>query len=140
MDWFWIWAIIIAVSLLLEFFTMELICIWIAAGGLVALILAGIGGINPEIQIICAILVSLGCILGLRRFALKYLNKRSESSTAEPLLGKRAKLIEPCGIEKDGLIKLNGIFWTVYSDSEIPSNKEVEVIKVKGNKLKVKQI
>ncbi|MDD4408929.1 MAG: NfeD family protein [Clostridia bacterium] len=140
MDWIWIWAIIVAVSLLIEFFTMELISIWIAVGGLVALILAAIGGINPEIQIICAILVSLGCILGLRRFALKHLNKKSESSIAEPLLGKKAKLIEPCGMEKDGSIKLNGIIWTVYSDSEILQNEEIEVIKVKGNKLKVKQV
>ena len=86
------------------------------------------------------LIISLGCILGLRNFALKILNKNSEDRKAEPLIGKKTKLIEECTNKKNGTIKLNGVIWSVYSDEEISANEEIEVISVNGNKLKVKQI
>lgn len=134
-----IWAIVIAIALIIEFFTFQLVTVWIAVGGLVALILSAVG-INMEIQIISVLIISLGCILGLRNFALKILNKNSEDRKAEPLIGKKAKLIEECTNKKNGTIKLNGVIWSVYSDEEISANEEIEVISVNGNKLKVKQI
>lgn len=134
-----IWAIVIAIALIIEFFTFQLVTVWIAVGGLVALILSAVG-INMEIQIISVLIISLGCILGLRNFALKILNKNSEDRKAEPLIGKKTKLIEECTNKKNGTIKLNGVIWSVYSDEEISANEEIEVISVNGNKLKVKQI
>lgn len=134
-----IWAIVIAIALIIEFFTFQLVTVWIAVGGLVALILSAVG-ISMEIQIISVLIISLGCILGLRNFALKILNKNSEDRKAEPLIGKKAKLIEECTNKKNGTIKLNGVIWSVYSDEEISANEEIEVISVNGNKLKVKQI
>lgn len=140
MDLIIIWAVIIAISLVVEFFTFELVSIWIAVGSLVGLILAAVGGVSLEVQIIASLIVALGCILGVRRFALKWLNKNSEAKLAEPLIGKKARLIERCDDKKIGTIKLNGVIWSVYSDSEITENEEVEVIAVNGNKLKVKKI
>ncbi|MDD2445426.1 MAG: NfeD family protein [Clostridia bacterium] len=140
MDWVLIWAIVIAVALMLEFFSMQLISIWFSVGGIVSLILASIGGISPEIQIICALIVSIGCILGIRKFALKYLHKRSENKTAEPLIGRKTKTIESCSDKKLGSVKINGIIWTTYSDTEIEANEYVEVTLVNGNKLKVEKI
>jgi len=134
-----IWAIVIAIALIIEFFTFQLVTVWIAVGGLVALILSAVG-ISMEIQIISVLIISLGCILGLRNFALKILNKNSEDRKAEPLIGKKTKLIEECTNKKNGTIKLNGVIWSVYSDEEISANEEIEVISVNGNKLKVKQI
>ena len=75
MDIVWIWTIVIAVALVVEFFTMELISVWFAIGGLLGLILA-VCGVALEIQIICAVVLALGCILGLRRFAIKFLFKK----------------------------------------------------------------
>jgi membrane protein implicated in regulation of membrane protease activity len=140
MDWVLIWAIIIALALMLEFFTMQLISIWFSVGGIVALILAAIGGIGPEIQITCALVVAMGCILGIRRFALKYLNKKSEAKTAEPLIGKQTRTIEGCSNKKLGSVKINGVIWTTYSDMEIEEGEDVEVVYVNGNKLKVKKL
>lgn len=134
-----IWAVVIAIALIIEFFTFQLVSIWIAVGGLVALILSAVG-VGMEIQIISVLVISLGCILGLRNFALKFLNKNSEDKKAEPLIGKRARLIEDCTNKKNGTIKLNGVIWSVYSEEEISANEDVEVISVNGNKLKVKKI
>lgn len=134
-----IWAIVIAVALIIEFFSFQLISVWIAVGGLIGLILSAMG-VSLEIQIISVLVVALGCILGIRRFALKYLNKNSEDKKAEPLIGKKARLIEDCNNEKMGTIKLNGIIWSVYSDKEISANEEVEVVHVNGNRLKVKKV
>ena len=140
MDLIIIWAVIIAISLIIEFFTFELVGVWIAVGSLVGLILCAVGGVSLEVQIISALVVALACILGIRKFALKWLNKNSEAKNAEPLIGKKARIIEVCNDKKLGTIKLNGVIWSVFSDTEISANEDVEVISISGNKLKVKKI
>lgn len=139
MDIVWIWTIIIVVALVIEFFTMELISVWCAIGGLLGLILAACD-VPIEIQIICAVVVAIVCILGLRRFAMKYLFKNSKNKEAEPLVGKKLKLLENCDDEKLGTAKLNGVIWSVFSDKPINAGQEVEIVSVNGNKLKVKEI
>ena len=140
MSMIWVWTGVIAFALIIEFMTMQLVTIWFAVGGIVGLILTIIGGISIEIQVACAVLVSIICIIGLRKFAMKYLNKKSEDKQVEMLVGHKAKMLED--VEKDvlGTIKLNGVVWTAYSDEKIEANEEVEIIEVNGNKLKVKKV
>ncbi|MDD4815997.1 MAG: NfeD family protein [Clostridia bacterium] len=136
----WIWTIIIAVSLVVEFATMQLVSVWLALGALVGLVLALIGGIGIEVQIVVAVLIAVGSIIGLRKFALKFLNNKSEDQKAEMLIGKKSKIVEEIDNENFGTIKINGVLWTAYADKKILKNEEVEVVEVNGNKLKVKKI
>lgn len=140
MDMVWVWAIVIAISLIIEFITMQMVSIWLALGGVVGLILAIIGGISIEIQIVIMVLISLLSIIFLRKFALKYLNNTSEDKQAEVLIGKMGKVIDNIEKENYGTVKINGILWTAYSDTEVLSGTEVKVIEVNGNKLKVNKI
>lgn len=134
----WVWAIILALSLIIEFLSMQMVCIWLALGALVGMILAIIGGIQVEIQIVVVIVISLLAIIFLRKFALKYLNNSSEEKKADILIGKKTKLLSKISKDTAGLVKINGISWTVFADKDIDEGTEVEIIEIQGNKLKVK--
>lgn len=136
----WVWAIVIALSLVIEFITMQMVSIWLALGGVVGLILALIGGVAIEIQIVVVVIVSLLAILFLRKFALKFLNSTSENKKADILIGKRTKMIEPTTKNDAGTIKINGVLWTAVADENIAVGEEVEVVEINGNKLKVKKV
>ena len=82
MMWVYIWLGIVAVTMILEFITMDLVCIWIALGALVAMVLAGCG-VGFEIQIVIAIIISVACILGLRKITLKFLEISSSDSPVQ---------------------------------------------------------
>lgn len=136
----WVWAIVIAVSLVAEFLSMQMISIWLALGGVVGLILAVIGGISIEIQIVIMVIISLLSIIFLRKFALKYLNNTSEDKKAEVLIGKTGKVLDDITKNNNGTVKISGVIWTACAEKELTKGEEVEVIEVNGNKLKVKKI
>ena len=140
MSMIWVWVIVIGVALIAEFLTMQMVSIWFAVGGLVGLILALIGGIGIEIQIIVAIAASLAAIFGLRKFTLKFLTNKTEGEKAEVLIGKTGIVVAPIDKETSGTVKVNGIIWTAIANKNIAENAKVEVIEVTGNRLIVKEI
>ena len=74
--WIWIWLGVIAVALLFEFVTMELVSVWLSLGAFIALILA-VCGVSLEVQWIVFGAVSILCILLLRKVSLKFLLKNN---------------------------------------------------------------
>lgn len=139
MDPIWIWTIVIAGALLIEALTVEMVAVWLAVGGFVGLILAIIGGIDIGIQIIVVAVVTIASILLLRRFTLKFLRKGEDKSSVETVIGKKSKLLEDVSPTQNSTLKLNGTVWTVICDEELSKGTEVEIIEIKGNKLKVKK-
>lgn len=137
MEPIWIWTIIVAASLIIEFITLEMVSIWLAVGGIFGLILCAFG-VPIEIQIIVAVVIAVACILGLRKFALKFLEKSSKSKEAEILTGHTAVVTEKVSPNRPGMVKMNGVVWTAISEQEIEPNTEVEILETKGNKLIVK--
>ena len=84
-----IWLGILAVLLVIEGLTTALTTIWFAGGALVAAIVAGVGmGIVP--QLLLFFCVSLVLHLFTRPAALKLMNKGTEKTNVEGLLGKSA--------------------------------------------------
>ena len=69
MEPIWIWAIVVATSLVVEFATLQMVSIWIALGALVGLVLCAIGGISLEVQIMIGIVMNnFNLIFSLRIF------------------------------------------------------------------------
>ena len=139
MDPIWIWTIVIAGALIIEALTVEMVAVWLAVGGFVGLILAIIGGIDIGIQIIVVAVVTIASILLLRRFTLKFLRKGEDKSSVETVIGKKSKLLEDVSPTQNSTLKLNGTVWTVICDEELSKGTEVEIIEIKGNKLKVRK-
>lgn len=134
----WIWAIILAASLVVEFFTMQMFAIWVAFGALSGLVLSLIGGISLEVQILVACAVALLSMLFLRKLAIKYLHKSADKNSAEPLLGKTCVVVEEISKDTAGAVKINGVVWTAISEETLQKNQKVVITEVIGNKLKVK--
>lgn len=137
----YVWLGILAISVILEFLTLDLVSIWVALGSLIAMILA-LCGVQLIYQIISAGVVSIACILCLRRFCLKFLNKDKSKTNLDMAVGVRTKLLKSIGLDDRGEIKYNGIIWTAMTDDdeEIEQGELVEIVKVNGNKMVVKKV
>ncbi len=138
--WIYIWLGVVALSLIVEFVTMELVSVWISVGGLVSLILAACG-VGYEIQIIACVVISIACILGLRKITLKFLNKNNEKTNTELIIGSKVKLLSSISSDEMGTIKYNGVIWSATTEdgSEINSGEYVVIDKIEGNKMIVKK-
>jgi len=138
--WIWIWLGIIALSVIIEAITMELISCWCIVGGIAALILA-FCGVAVEIQWIVFGLTSVILLLTLRKLTQKFLTKNEEHTNADSEFGKTAELLTPITKHENGTIKLKGIIWTVTTSdkSEIEAGAIVKLVNLEGNKYIVKR-
>lgn len=142
MDWVWIWLGVVVVALVLEFVTMELVSVWFAFGGFVSLIMS-LTPASVASQWIVFAIVSLACILGLRKLSLKLLQKDQDHKVTnkELTIGTTTKLLEGINKTKKGLIKVNGVEWTAIAeneDAEIEEGSLVKIVGQRGNKYIVK--
>jgi len=139
--WIWIWLGILVASLVFEFITSEMVSIWFSLGALVALILAACG-VWLEVQWIVFAIISIVCILTLRKISLKFLlkNDNEKITSKEQTVGKTFELLSDINKNNRGTIKINGVEWSVMTadDSEILAGNMVEVLELKGNTYIVK--
>lgn len=139
---FWVWLAIIAISLVIEIITLDLVSVWFAFGALIPFILAAIGGIAIEIQISIFVVVTALLIIFLRKYAQKLLFKNMNAKTnVDSLVGKTYRLLEDTDFEHIGSVKVNDIIWTAISEDGklLKKGSLVEIVNVDGNKLVVKK-
>lgn len=141
MTWVYIWLAVIVVALVVEFITLDLVSVWIAVGGFVGMILA-LCKASVEAQIIVAVVISLACIIGLRKITLKFLNRNQGKTNLDLAIGTKVKLLSAITKDSDGSAKYNGIVWTVKceADVEIAEGEYALIERIEGNKLIVKKL
>ena len=135
---FWIWLAIMAVTVIIEIVTLDLVSIWFAFGAVIPFILSAIGGIAIEIQIAVFVAVSALLIIFLRKNAQKLLFKNMNQKTnVDAFEGKKVRLLEDTDFVHNGSVKINDVTWTANSESGelIKAGQLVEIKKVDGNKL-----
>ncbi len=140
MEMWIIWLAIVAICIIVELATTALVSCWGVAGALVALILSLIGA--PEwSQILSAICVTLICLVGFRRFALKVFKNDNYMSNSNSLIGTKTRLLTAITEDNNGSVKINDVVWTVKSvdGMPIPEGLFVKIDEVSGNKLLVKK-
>ena len=139
MDQMWIiWLAIIAVSVIVELTTAALVSIWCVIGALFALVMS-LFGAPLWSQILVAIVVTIGCLLGIRPFALKVFKKDNYSSNSNSLIGTKTRLLTAITEDDNGTVKINDVVWTAKSSDgkPIPEGVFVKIDEVSGNKLLV---
>lgn len=138
MVWVYIWLGIVCASMLVEFITKELISVWIAIGSLIALILAAFG-VSYIIQLVVAIVISISCIIALRKPTVKFLSKNNNKTNLDLIVGKKAKLLTSITKDEMGSLKHNGVTYSASTENEEEINKGEYVViqKIEGNKLVV---
>ena len=140
---FWVWLAVIAISLVIEIITLDLVSVWFACGAAIPFILSAIGGIGVEWQILVFVIVTALLIIFVRKYAQKLLLKNMNTKTnADSLIGKKYRLLEDTDFEHIGSVKVNDVVWTAVSSdgSLIKAGQLVEVEKIDGNKLIVKTV
>lgn len=140
---FWVWLAVIAISLIIEIVTLDLVSVWFACGAIIPFILSAIGGIYIELQIAVFIVVTALLFIFVRKYAQKLLFRNMNTKTnVDSLIGKHFRLLEETDFEHMGSVKVNDVTWTATSESgeKIEKGSLVEVVKIEGNKLIVKKV
>ena len=139
--WIYVWLIVTAISLMLEFITTDMLCIWFAGGGLISLIIASVG-LSWYIQISVFIVVSFALMFAFRQMVLKKLNTKEVRTNADMAIGKEFRLLSAITFDNLGTIKVNDVTWNAvsFNDMPIPAGTIVIIKELKGNKYVVEPI
>lgn len=136
------WLVLLIVFAASEAITVGLTTIWFAAGALVSLIAALLGG-PLWIQITLFLAVSLLCLAAARPLAKKHLNDKVEPTNADRVIGAEAQVTEDIdNIHGKGAVIIRGITWSARSQDGGPvaAGTMVKVMRIEGVKVFVEPI
>lgn len=137
-----IWAVVLALLIVVELATAQLVTIWFAAGALVALIAASLNA-NVWIQLLLFGVVSGITLAATRPLVKKITNRQAEPMNADRCIGEKAVVTERIdNVAGVGAVKVGGIIWSARSSSGevIEQDKTVEIEKIDGVKVIVKEV
>lgn len=123
--------------LAVEAATVGLVCIWFAAGALIAL-LAAMFGAQLWLQIVLFLVVSAATLYFTRPLVKKFVNSRVEPTNADMVIGKECRVTETVdNIAGTGAVYVDGKTWTARSASDevIPEGALVTAKSIDGVKL-----
>ncbi len=137
-----VWLCLLILFGIGEAMTVGLTSIWFAAGSLVALVCALLGG--PQwLQLALFIAISALCLLAMRPLARKYLNTRVQPTNADRILGAVAPVTEEIdNLRARGAVSVNGLTWSARSgdNSVIPAGALVRILRIEGVKVIVEEV
>ncbi|MCC8016111.1 MAG: NfeD family protein [Clostridiales bacterium] len=137
MTWTWIWAAVMVAAAIVEAASVQLISIWFALGGLVALVLS-LFDVSQTVQIIAFAAVS---VISLAVFwpLAKRLNKKGYVKTnSDRFIGETAVVTQSISnVNAQGQVKVDNQIWTARSENgeNIQEGALVIVKKIEGVKL-----
>ena len=129
-----IWLGIIIVAIIVEIITIDLVSIWFAAGGVVALI-ADLLGASQAIQIALFVIVT-------RPIAKKYLRTNIEKTNYDRVIGKHGLVTKTITADTKGEVKVMSTSWLAASvdNNTINEGEYCEIMAIEGAHLVVKKI
>ncbi|MBE5741235.1 MAG: NfeD family protein [Clostridiales bacterium] len=145
MHMLYIWLAVLCVGLLIEWINAgTLISVWFSVGAIIPLIMSFWGITTPlyiTLQVVIFGLVSILCLVFLRKIAKKLLFKNTQEKTnLELYVGKKMKIVAE--YNKVPYIKFNGIEYKAIAEDGVDLNidDEVEIVRFEGNKAIVKKV
>ena len=133
-----IWVIVIAIAIILEEQTAQLVSIWFAAGAIIGIVAALLKW-EVYLQLLLAAGVSFILVLATRPLARKLTLNTEVKTNAEKLIGMKGKVTKDILPNEKGEIKIDYQLWTAVSinDKTISAGEGVVVKEIVGNKLVV---
>jgi membrane protein implicated in regulation of membrane protease activity len=128
-----IWLIVAALLAGGEAVSLDLVLIMLAGGAVGGGVAAALGA-PPAVQVIVAIVVSIGLLLGVRPIAKRHLTAPGSVDNTAALVGKPALVLEQVTAHT-GLVKLNGGQWTARAydrTQQIAAGTTVTVVEISG--------
>lgn len=139
----YIWLGVLALTVIVEIATTQLVSIWFTAGALAAFLVALAGVKQLWIQIVVFVAVSAIALAVTRPLVKKIVNRKAEPTNADMVIGKTGVVLEEINnLAETGLVKVGGSTWTARSTTDCVINKDetVTIKEIKGVKLFVEQI
>jgi len=136
------WLVLSVVLFVIEGTTVQLVCIWFAAGALFAM-LASFVGAPVWLQLLIFLISSIGVLIVGRPFLMDKLVRRREPTNADRVIGQVGIVLEQVdNVEQTGRVSANGLDWTARSERGeiIPEKSRVLVKYIDGVKLIVEPI
>ena len=137
----WVWLGLLALFVIVEAATANLLTIWFAAGALAAFV-SSFFVENIVIQIVIFVVVSLAVLIALRPIAKKYTRTKKQPTNADMYINAEGVVTETISnLNATGTVKVRGSVWTARSFNDevvIPENTVVIVERIEGVKLIVK--
>lgn len=136
----YVWLGILAVMVVAEILTTQLVSIWFAVGALAAFFVALAGVEEIWIQIIVFVVVSAIAIAVTRPIVRKLVNRKAVPTNADMVIGQTGVVIDKIDNDAEtGLVKVNGSVWTARAadGSVIGTDEKVTVQEIRGVKLLV---
>lgn len=136
------WLIASGAFFIGEILTVGFLLFWFGIACLLAMVVSFFTS-NIIIQMVVFLVSSVILILSTKPFVKKFINKKTILTNANSLIGKKAIVIKKINnLQGTGQIKIGGEIWSAQneSDTTISENQEVEIIKIEGVKLIVKQL
>ena len=131
------WLIVMVLFLAVEAVTVGLVCIWFAAGSLIAL-LAAMCGAPLWLQIVAFLVVSAATLYFTRPLVKRYVNSKVEPTNADMVIGKECRVTETVdNLAGTGAVYVDGKTWTARSENDevIPEGTLVTAKSIDGVKL-----
>lgn len=141
MTWVYIWLAVVALSIIIEFVTADLVSVWFIAGGLAAMILA-LFKVDLIWQLLVFIALSVLLLATCRRPITKLIGKNKISTNADSVVGREFILLTPISFNVAGSVKINDVVWTADTEEDgitIAAGERVKVVEIRGNKLIVEK-
>lgn len=135
------WLIVVIGFVVAEGFTLGLTFIWFAGGAILAM-LVSFFGLGLWVQIFAFIVGSGLMLFYTRPVAIKVFKIGSTKTNVDSLIGKQGVVIKKLEPFSMGQVKVKGQIWSAKpaENNEILEGATVEVIKIDGVKLIVKQV
>lgn len=138
----YVWLGILALMVIVEIVTTQLVSIWFAAGALAAFLTALAGVEQIWVQILVFVLVSAVALAATRPLVKKVVNQKAEPTNADMVIGKTGTVTDTIdNLAETGTVKVNGAVWTARTadNSVIEKDEKVEILEIRGVKLLVKK-
>ena len=134
--WSIIWLALLILFVILEAVTVQLICIWFAAGSLAAMLVSSLGG-PIWLQLLVFFTLSIVLFALLWPLAKKHFKPKLVATNADALVGKVCKVTEAIDPLEGGRVKVGDVTWSARSEGNkvIPAGEQVKILKIQGAKV-----
>lgn len=136
-----IWLGLIVVFLIAEASTVQLICIWFAAGSLAAMIVSLLGG-AVWLQVLVFFTLSIVLFAMLWPLAKKHFKPKLVATNTDALVGRLCVVTEDIDPVEGGRVKLGDVTWSARSQqgAVISAGSRVKILKIQGAKVFVEEV
>ena len=133
-----IWVLLAVVFIIMELITASFFLVWLGVGSVVAAILNYLG-FDIYIQFTAFVVVSAILILMTRKFANRITPKSTKKTTADRLIGKKAKIIRKID-DGNFVVRVAGEEWSAHTNDQVDVDDMVKIVGINSIILIIEKI